>query len=265
MLSGIESRPSLPYILSYYAQLLLNYFLVFFVIYLVWNFFLTIRADVDKASEAAAASVLAEMAQCAQQYAENRCAKDMRVPAMETICQSWETCMNRDPSQVGRARVSAHTFAEIFNSFVEPISWKAMVCFKNRLWFYSFESILLLFSILLSSSSPLIRYITDILQVFVTLIITICILVNNFAFSLFRSKATHPPPGPYYSHVPPTPFGHPTQEYQWGPIGAVPQTPRQASGGHDMYGAPMPMTPFQSILPPQTPGRTGSPRKPSRH
>jgi Di-sulfide bridge nucleocytoplasmic transport domain len=34
--------------------------------------------------------------------------------------------MNRDPNAVKRARLSAHTFAEIFNSFVEPISLKTM-------------------------------------------------------------------------------------------------------------------------------------------
>lgn len=36
--------------------------------------------------------------------------------------------MNRDPTVVGRARVSAETFAEIVNSFIEPISYKTMVC-----------------------------------------------------------------------------------------------------------------------------------------
>lgn len=127
VLSFIEAKPALPYILSYYAQLLLNYFLVGFVIYLVWCFFLTIRADVDKESEAQIGAVRAEMAQCAAQYVENKCAKSTRLPALETVCESWEACMNRDPSHVGRARVSAHTFAVIFNSFVEPISWKAMV------------------------------------------------------------------------------------------------------------------------------------------
>lgn len=125
--SFIESKPALPYILSYYAQLLLNWFLVLAVIYIAWIFFTTIRADVDKASEAAAASVLAEMAQCSRDYLDNKCARNQRAPALESVCQGWEACMNQDPSQVGRARVSAHTFAEIFNSFVEPISWKAMV------------------------------------------------------------------------------------------------------------------------------------------
>jgi hypothetical protein len=46
---------------------------------------------------------------------------------MEKACLAWEKCMNRDPTVVGRARVSAETFAEIINSFIEPISYKTMV------------------------------------------------------------------------------------------------------------------------------------------
>jgi hypothetical protein len=41
--------------------------------------------------------------------------------------------MNRDPTVVGRARVSAETFAEIINSFIEPISYKTMVCITRAL------------------------------------------------------------------------------------------------------------------------------------
>lgn len=74
------------------------------------------------------AEILQEISQCSRDYIENRCAPDMRVPAMEMRCIAWEKCMNRDPSQVGRARVSAETFAEIINSFIEPISYKTMVC-----------------------------------------------------------------------------------------------------------------------------------------
>jgi hypothetical protein len=35
--------------------------------------------------------------------------------------------MARDPSKVGRARVSAELIAEVVNGFVEPISWKTLV------------------------------------------------------------------------------------------------------------------------------------------
>ena len=117
----------LPHTLSLYTQFLLNIFAVLFIMYIGWSFWATIRSDVDKKSEEAAAETLAEMAVCAREYVANRCERDLRVPAMEAVCNNWEKCMNRDPGSVGRARVSAHTFAEIVNSFIEPISIKAMV------------------------------------------------------------------------------------------------------------------------------------------
>ncbi len=127
VLSFIDTHPNLPHVLSFYAQLLLNVFLVFFFIYIIYSFWSTIRSDVDKASEEVAAETLAEMAVCAREYVENRCDRESRVPAMERVCDNWEKCMNKDPNSVGRATVSAHTFAHIFNSFIEPISYKAMV------------------------------------------------------------------------------------------------------------------------------------------
>ncbi|KAI9785410.1 MAG: hypothetical protein M1816_000425 [Peltula sp. TS41687] len=146
----LESHPDLPHILSYYAQFFLNVFLVFFFIYIIYSFWSTIRSDVDKKSDLVAAETLAEMAACAHQYVENRCDRATRVPAMESVCDSWERCMKKDPSQVGRARVSAHTFAEIFNSFVEPISYKAM-----------FFSLVMVFG---------------------------CVAISNFAFGFFRAR-----------------------------------------------------------------------------
>jgi hypothetical protein len=123
----IETHPDLPHILSFYAQLLLNFFLVFFFIYIIYSFWSTIRSDVDKKSEEAVAEIMVEMASCAKSYTENRCDPKTRAPALEVVCNNWEKCMTKDPYAVGRARVSAHTFAEIFNSFIEPISYKAMV------------------------------------------------------------------------------------------------------------------------------------------
>lgn len=123
----ITQHPTLPHILAFYAQLCLNTFLSGGAIYIIYSFWSTIRSDVDKKSSEAIAELLAEMAVCAQQYTDNRCERSTRVPAMEVVCSNWEKCMNQDPQNVGRARVSAHTFAEIFNSFIEPISYKAMV------------------------------------------------------------------------------------------------------------------------------------------
>lgn len=124
----LNQHPNLPHILSYWAQLALNVFFMSGIIYIAYSFWSTIRSDVDKKSYEAIAEILAEMKVCADQWTQNRCDPDTRVPAMEVVCNNWEKCMNRDPNSVGRAKVSAHTFAEIFNSFIEPISYKAMVC-----------------------------------------------------------------------------------------------------------------------------------------
>jgi hypothetical protein len=64
---------------------------------------------------------------CALQFKNNRCDNGDVIPAMIAQCASWETCMNRDPSTVGRARVGAELIAEVVNGFVEPISWKTLV------------------------------------------------------------------------------------------------------------------------------------------
>lgn len=123
----IAQHPTVPHILSFYAQLLFNVFLLAGCAYLIYCFWAAVQGDVDKKSHEAMADIMAEMAACAEQFTANKCDRSTRAPALETVCENWNKCMNRDPAKVGRAKVSAHTFAEIFNSFVEPISWKAMV------------------------------------------------------------------------------------------------------------------------------------------
>ena len=70
---------------------------------------------------------MTEIALCAKNYRENECGGQRVLPAMVEVCKNWERCMARDPKKIGRAKVSAHTFAKIFNSLIEPISWKAMI------------------------------------------------------------------------------------------------------------------------------------------
>jgi hypothetical protein len=56
---------------------------------------------------------------CALQFKNNNC--DAPIPAMIQQCGNWETCMNRDPTIVGRARVGAELIAEVVNGFVETL------------------------------------------------------------------------------------------------------------------------------------------------
>lgn len=167
----IAQHPTVPHILSFYAQLTFNVFLLTACAYLVYSFWAAIQGDVDKKAWEASADIIAEINSCAEHYRVNGCDSPTRVPALEQVCANWAKCMSRDPTKVARAKVSAHTFAEIFNSFVEPISYKTMI--------------------------------------FTLMIVVACFTISNLAFGLLRDKtaqAQHYNPNPYgWGGPPPTP------------------------------------------------------------
>ncbi|EGE84745.1 nuclear envelope protein Brr6 [Blastomyces dermatitidis ATCC 18188] len=174
----LESHPHIPRILSYYAQFMFNLVLALLTLYIIIAFLLAIQADVDRESEKVSADILADMAVCAKNYMENRCGGEdgRRLPALEAICENWERCMNRDPAKVGRAKVSAQTLAEIFNGFIEPISFKTMFFFIAS--------------------------------------ITSCFAVSNLTFSFFRNKSNNPPSPTSHPYMPyPSPSMHQQQSH----------------------------------------------------
>ena len=124
--SFLAQHPSLPQTLSYYAQFIFNVFLLCCCGYLIYCFWSAVLGDVDKLSNEAMADLVAHVRWCEQEYKKNNCDAEKRLPFVEEHCTKMEKCMN-DPHRVGRAKMSAHAFAEIFNSFVEPISYKAMI------------------------------------------------------------------------------------------------------------------------------------------
>ncbi len=127
VLTFIDAHPNLPSTLSYYVQFFLNCFFAFCLMYVLYGVYSTISNDIDEKVLMESSEIFAEMAACAHEFQANRCERHTRVPAMETVCNNWEKCMQRDPYKVGRSRLSAGMFAEIFNSFIEPISFKAIV------------------------------------------------------------------------------------------------------------------------------------------
>lgn len=127
VLTFIDAHPNLPSTLSYYVQFILNCFFAFCMMYVLYGVYSTINNDIDERVMMESSEIFAEMAACAHEFQANRCERHTRVPAMETVCNNWEKCMQRDPYKVGRSRLSAGMFAEIFNSFIEPISLKAIV------------------------------------------------------------------------------------------------------------------------------------------
>ena len=170
----IGAHPTVPHILSFYAQLMFNLFLLSACAYMIYSFWAAIQGDINKKALEASADIVAEVVKATADYRENSCGDSPLRPALKIPCEHFAKIMAQDPMKIARAKVSAHTFAEIFNSFIEPISYKAML--------------------------------------FTAMMIFGCFAVSNFAFGVLRNKAMeqqhHQQPwgAPYnFQAPPPTP------------------------------------------------------------
>ncbi|KAF8807174.1 hypothetical protein BYT27DRAFT_7189257 [Phlegmacium glaucopus] len=119
-------QSDLPYILLGYLQFFFNLTLILIFLYLFVQFIITVQRDVGYRISEYSKDIIQEISMCQTQYKNNLC--DVKpIPAMVQQCANWESCMNRDPSTVGRAKVGAELIAEVVNGFVEPISWKTLI------------------------------------------------------------------------------------------------------------------------------------------
>ncbi|PCH33102.1 hypothetical protein WOLCODRAFT_134900 [Wolfiporia cocos MD-104 SS10] len=118
-------QSDIPYVLLGYLQFFFNLSLILVFLYLLIQFILTVQRDVEQRIAEYSMDIVQEIAQCALHYKTNLCVSNP-IPATTHQCAAWETCMNRDPSKVGRAKVGAELIAEVVNGFVEPISWKTL-------------------------------------------------------------------------------------------------------------------------------------------
>lgn len=125
MPSAPTPQSDTPQVLLGYLQFFFNLSLVVVFLYLLVQFILTVQRDVGHRISEYSMDIVQEIGMCATQYRNNLCESNP-VPAMIQQCASWKTCMDRDPTTVGRARVGAELIAEVVNGFVEPISWKTL-------------------------------------------------------------------------------------------------------------------------------------------
>ena len=116
-----------PETLLTYAQVVFNLSILVVFLYLLFNIVLTIQHDVSQKVREYELDYLGEISSCEARYTSNRCGSDMQAPALSEACEAWRRCASRDPTVVGRARVTAETFAEILNGFVDVVSWKTML------------------------------------------------------------------------------------------------------------------------------------------
>ncbi|KAF8213761.1 Di-sulfide bridge nucleocytoplasmic transport domain-containing protein [Mycena galopus ATCC 62051] len=117
-------QSDLPYILLGYLQFFFNLSLILLFLYLAVQFIWTVQRDVEERISEYSMDIVQDIAMCALQHKNNLCENPL--PAMAQQCAIWATCMSRDPTIVGRAKVGAEMIAEVVNGFVEPISWKTL-------------------------------------------------------------------------------------------------------------------------------------------
>ncbi|KAH9996622.1 Di-sulfide bridge nucleocytoplasmic transport domain-containing protein [Russula vinacea] len=134
MPSPAPQKADTPYVLLGYLQFFFNSALVVLFLYLLLQFILTVQRDVEHRVSEYSMDIVQEIANCAAHFKANLCGTKP-VPAMLRQCGAWETCMNRDPTVVGRAKVGAELIAEVINGFVEPISWKTLAFTLSSLAF----------------------------------------------------------------------------------------------------------------------------------
>lgn len=113
-----------------YIPIVYNALVALPILYIVFSVIWTFSNDFRIKAEEHQAGVLQQVASCAKNYEINQCHPSSRVPALEEKCNYWETCLNRNPSMISRSKIFAEIVAETLNSFVEPISYKAMLFFS---------------------------------------------------------------------------------------------------------------------------------------
>ncbi|KAI8060852.1 hypothetical protein BC940DRAFT_371067 [Gongronella butleri] len=155
-----------PLILSSYASALFYIVFVFFVLFLVYHAFSTIRLEIHEQAQQLIQSQFSAVEECAGKYERNECDRTSFPPdwGLDYKCLEWAkypfsrsqrvlaffflflyatrqsltndglsfdffTCMQEDPHHIRRADVAARVFGELINTFFSALSFKTMVGF----------------------------------------------------------------------------------------------------------------------------------------
>lgn len=118
----------ISYTIITYLQMTFNIIITVTVLYIFTKIILVIKQDFKLKAQEQVDLIHKEKLACTNHYVINHCGQENQVPAIEGMCAEWLSCMQKDVV-VAQAKVSAEAIAEIINSFVEPISYKALAFF----------------------------------------------------------------------------------------------------------------------------------------
>ncbi|KAI7897299.1 Brl1/Brr6 domain-containing protein [Mucor mucedo] len=124
-----ERHQHITFTIINYLQMFFNVIVVGTILYIFVKIILVVKQDFRLKAKEHFEVLQHDRLTCSKKYMINHCGKDDQVPAIENMCNEWASCMHKDLA-VAQAKVSAEAIAEIINSFVEPISYKALIFFS---------------------------------------------------------------------------------------------------------------------------------------
>ena len=121
-----------PNVLSGYIQLFLNLCIVLSIFWAVIRFILMLKNDVDSRIQRLVSAEQMKLKKCERDYIQNNCDPEVRVPALEALCEQWSECMrNSELVDINNytsmsAKLWAQTLAEVINAFSKEISIRSL-------------------------------------------------------------------------------------------------------------------------------------------
>ncbi|CEP11179.1 hypothetical protein [Parasitella parasitica] len=112
-------------------------------LYIGYQVAANVRNDMRARMASYESDFLGNQLYCQEQYHVNRCGPDTALPAVQTLCRSWEQCMMR-PFAVGKTKVLAEVLGEAANEFSELLTLRTMfysICISIA-FFWSFTHLL---------------------------------------------------------------------------------------------------------------------------
>lgn len=122
-----RNKHTLEHLLPY-VQLAMNMVFVSIFFYLCYSILKVIQKDVDMKLEIEVLKHVRKIEQCKRNYEINECNPEMRVRALDSLCEEWLHCIHMEGMQgidskfsLRRGVLWAETFGEVINAFVGSI------------------------------------------------------------------------------------------------------------------------------------------------
>lgn len=125
-----------PYIISSYLQLIINFGTSFYAFYLITSMIKAVRKDIGNKLDQAASLTIATINECRNSYNANYCGTEQESSLVSRQCLHWYNCMNQNPNERGDVSlISAKTIGIIFNSLIEPLEVKFFLILFGFIFF----------------------------------------------------------------------------------------------------------------------------------